>query len=167
MPIHLGGPSDLSFYIKDNVFEGNSALTSDNSQFFDPVTIDGKRQVQTVDKPFDAPTVTMTSAPAALEGVLSMAGASLPRRDSVDARIISEVREHRGSIIDSQQQVGGWPDLKSIAAPKDSDGDGMPDEWERRFGLNPTDPSDANLDKDHDGYTNIEEYLNGTDPKRS
>ena len=122
--------------------------------------------MQTVDQAFDVPAVTATSARAALEAVLARVGASLPRRDSVDSRIVSEVRERRGSIIDSQQQVGGWPDLKSAVAPKDSDGDGMPDQWERRFGLNPSDPLDANLDKDHDGYTNSEEYLNGTDPTK-
>jgi pectate lyase len=165
-PIHVGAPSDLSFYIKDNIFEGNNALTADNSRFFDPVTIDGKRQVQTVAQPFAAPAVSTTSAQAALESVLATAGASLPRRDSVDARIVVEVRERRGSIIDSQQQVGGWPELKTTIPPKDSDSDGMPDEWERRFGLNPSDPSDANLDKDHDGYANVEEYLNATDPRK-
>lgn len=165
-PIHIGGPSDLSFYIKDNVFEGNTKLTTDNSQFFDPVMIDGKRQVHTVGQPFAAPVVRTTSARAALEAVLTTVGASLPRRDPVDARIVGEVREHRGSIIDSQQQVGGWPELRSGVAPKDSDGDGMPDDWELRFGLSPINPADSNLDKDHDGYTNIEEYLNGTDPTR-
>jgi hypothetical protein len=39
----------------------------------------------------------------------------------------------------------------------------MPDEWETRYGLNPRDASDANQDRDTDGYTNIEEYINGTD----
>src|ERR1043166_8508084 len=106
-PVHIGGPSDLQFYIKDNIFEGNIALTSDNSQFFDPIVIDGKRQVQTVDQPFPAPPVDTTDARAAVVAVLATVGASLPRRDSVDARIISEVRDRRGSIIDSQQQVGG------------------------------------------------------------
>jgi pectate lyase len=166
-PIHVGGPSDLNFYIKDNFFEGNTALTKDNSQFFDPVVIDGKRQVQTVAQPFDAPAVRTTSALSAFESVLASVGASLPRRDSVDARIVGEVRQHKGSIIDSQQQVGGWPELKSAAPPKDSDGDGMPDDWERRHGLNPRDPSDGPADKDHDGYTNLEEYLNGTDPNKA
>jgi hypothetical protein len=166
-PIHVGGPSDLSFYIKDNIFEGNKPLTEDNSQFFDPVTIDGKRQVQTVAQQFDAPPVNTIPATRVLETVLATVGASLPRRDSVDARIVTEVRERKGSIIDSQQQVGGWPELRSTAAPKDSDGDGMPDDWERRYGLNPHDASDANGDKDGDGYTNLEEYLNGTDPNKS
>ena len=122
--------------------------------------------MHTVDQPFDTPVVRTTSARAALETVLATVGASLPRRDSVDTRIVAEVRERRGAIIDSQQQVGGWPELKTALPPKDSDNDGMPDEWEGRHGLNSADPSDANLDKDHDGYTNIEEYLNGTDPTK-
>src|SRR5262249_40217794 len=148
------------------VFETNAALTADNSKFFDPVMIDGKRQVQILNSPFEVPAVRTTSAMAALEAVLATAGASLPKRDSVDTRIVAEARARRGSIIDSQQQVGGWPELVTLPAPPDSDGDGMPDEWERRYGLNPRDPSDGNLDNDHDGYPNIEEFLNGTDPRK-
>jgi formylglycine-generating enzyme required for sulfatase activity len=41
----------------------------------------------------------------------------------------------------------------------------MPDEWEKRFGLDPHNPNDAQQDSDGDGYTNLEEYLNSTDPK--
>ncbi len=163
-PIHVGGPSDLSFYIKDNVFEGNAGLTRDNSKFFDPVVIDGKRQVQTVADAFEAPLVKSVSATEAFESVLRAVGASLPRRDSVDARIVNEVRRREGSIIDSQSQVGGWPELKSTSPLPDTDGDGMPDAWERRHGLNPRDPVDGSADKDRDGYTNVEEYLNATNP---
>jgi pectate lyase len=163
-PIHIGGPSDLNFFIRGNIFEGNAALTTDNSLFFDPVMIDGKRQVQTVADPYDAPTVTTATAEQAYEAVLLSVGASLPRRDAADARIVDEVRRRKGSIIDSQAQVGGWPDLKSTAAPVDSDGDGMPDLWERRHGLNPHDPSDGAKVKNKDGYTNLEEYLNSIKP---
>lgn len=109
--IHIGEPSDLSFYIRENVFEGNCALTADNSQFFDPVTIAGRKQVQTVAEPFNVQPVRTVSAQSAYEAVLGTVGASLPRRDSVDARIVDEVRQRKGSIIDSQEQVGGWPVL--------------------------------------------------------
>jgi len=163
-PIHVGAPSELRFYIRDNVFEGNTALTADNSQFFDPITIDGKRQVEIVAQSFAVPAVRTSSASEAYVAVLATVGASLPRRDSVDAQIISEVRSGKGSMIDSQQQVGGWPELKSAAPLLDSDGDGIPDLWERRHGLNPRDGSDGAADKDKDGYTNLEEYLNNTDP---
>ena len=163
-PIHIGGPSDLRFYIRDNVFEGNEALTADNSQFFDPVMIDGKRQVQTVTEPFNGKSVTTVSAQSAYEAVLRSAGASLPHRDAVDMRIVEEVRQRKGSIIDSQNQVGGWPELKSKPAPTDTDDDGMPDSWERTHGLNPNDPADGAFDRDKDGYTNLEEYLNSIRP---
>ncbi len=166
-PIRIGGPSDLRFYIRGNVFEGNGALTADNSQFFYPLTIHGKVQVQTVAKPFNAPPVKTVSAQSAYEAVLVTVGASLPRRDSVDARIVAEVRQRKGLIIDSQEQVGGWPALKSKAAPFDRDDDGMPDSWERRHGLNPHDPADASTDKNKDGYTNLEEYLNSTNPNKA
>jgi len=159
-PIHIGGPSDLRFFIRENVFEGNEGLTADNALFFDPVMIEGKRQVQTVAEPFHMLAVTTVSAHKAYEAVLQMAGASLPRRDSVDARIVEEVRQRKGSIIDSQNQVGGWPELKSTTPPVDSDNDGMPDSWERSHGLNPKDASDSAADKNKDGYTNLEEYLN-------
>ena len=165
-PIHVGGPSQLSFYIRDNVFEGHDSFTQDNSQFFDPVIIDGKRQLEIVSQPFDAPLVQTSSARDAYTAVLTSVGASLPRRDSVDARIINEVKSGTGSIIDSQEQVGSWPELKSTTPPVDTDEDGMPDSWERRFGLNPRDPSDGAADKDHDGYTNLEEYLNNTNPRK-
>lgn len=62
-------------------------------------------------------------------------------------------------IIDSQEDVGGWPLLKSAPAPTDSDHDGMPDEWEKKNGLNPNDPADGNT-VNEDGYTNLEKYLN-------
>jgi pectate lyase len=166
-PIRVGGPSDLNYYIRDNVFEGNSAATADNSLFFDPVMINGKRQVQTVAEPFKVEPVTTVSAQNAYEMVLRMVGASLPRRDSVDARIVSEVRQRKGSIIDTQEQVGGWPTLRSKVAPVDSDDDGMPDSWERRQGLNRHNPADGSTDKDGNGYTNLEEYLNSISPGNS
>ena len=66
-------------------------------------------------------------------------------------------------MIDSQRQVGGWDRYPSIVRSPgfDTDRDGMPDEWERNFGLNPNDPVDGNQDRDEDGFTNLEDYLNG------
>lgn len=66
-------------------------------------------------------------------------------------------------IIDSQQDVGGWPELKSAAAPADSDHDGMPDAWEREHGLDPANPADRN-GLGSNGYTNLENYLNSIAP---
>ncbi len=69
-----------------------------------------------------------------------------------------------GSLREAVAEVGGWPELAPGAAPVDSDQDGMPDAWEKTHGLNPADAGDSRLDPDNDGYTNIEEYLNRTDP---
>lgn len=159
-PITVGSPSDLTFFLRDNIFEGNEVLTADNSQFFNRVESDGKRQVRVVDQPFEAAPVQTTSAGEAFEAVLATVGASVPVRDAVDARIVDQVRRRQGAIIDSQTQVGGWPEYRSAAAPQDSDNDGIPDAWETAHGLNPHDPADAGLDRDGDGYTNVEEYLN-------
>jgi hypothetical protein len=156
----------LRFYIRHNIFEGHDDMTADNSLFFDPVEVNGKRQVETVAEPFAVALVKTVPAKEAFGLVLASVGASLPVRDPVDTRIVDEVRRGGGHIINSQTEVGGWPELKSGPLPADSDDDGMPDAWEMQHGLNPHDPSDAAADNDHDGYTNLEEYLNGTDPSQ-
>jgi hypothetical protein len=84
----------------------------------------------------------------------------------VDQRIVEEARtgtatHGNNGIITTPADVGGWPELKSSAAPVDSDHDGMPDAWEKDRELNPDDPSDGAKDRDGDGYTNVEEYING------
>ena len=73
---------------------------------------------------------------------------------------MKDVRARTGKLIDSQTQVGGWPELKAGKVPVDSDNDGIPDEWEIKHGLNPHDASDASQIGKW-GYSNIEEYLNG------
>ena len=111
-------------------------------------------------KPFETGPIVTQDAKDAYQAVLAHGGASLPRRDAVDRRIVEEVKTGKGHIINSQKEVGGWPDLKSAPAPRDSDGDGMPDEWEKQNNLNPEDASDGPADANGDGYTNVEEYLN-------
>ncbi len=104
--------------------------------------------------------VPRTDTPAVTyEKVLKKAGASLVR-DQVDLRIAAGVKDGTNRLIDSQNEVGGWPELKSGKALPDRDQDGMPDEWEIRHKLNPDSPVDRNhrtLSKD---YTNLEVYLN-------
>ena len=114
------------------------------------------------------------SAATAYESVLEYAGASL-RRDAVDERIAKEVKEGSytytgsnggaGGLIDTQSDVGGWPEYKASAEElekiKDSDSDGMPDWFEDKFGLDKNNASDGKtttLDK-HGRYTNLEMYL--------
>ena len=75
--------------------------------------------------------------------MIASAGANLPSRDAVDRRIIDELKNRTGRIINSQADVGGWPELKSADPPADADHDGMPDDWERARSLDPNDPSDG------------------------
>jgi hypothetical protein len=91
--------------------------------------------------------------------VLERAGASLVR-DAVDKRVIAGVKDGTNRLIDSQIEVGGWPELTTKPAPKDSDGDGMPDKWEIVNKLNSSDPADRNSHTLNKNFTNLEVYLN-------
>ncbi|MFT3980612.1 MAG: pectate lyase [Ferruginibacter sp.] len=123
--------------------------------------------VSTVFPSQDIPTETAVNA---YESVLQYGGASF-RRDTLDARIMNDVKTRSGRIIDVQggyphgtpyqQTVHAWPALQPGTAPVDSDKDGMPDEWEEKNKLNPGDASDAGGHQLHKQYTNIEVYLNG------
>jgi hypothetical protein len=81
-------------------------------------------------------------------------------RDAADRRIVEQVRTRGGRIIDKTSDVGGWPQYRGGTSPIDTDGDGIPDDWERAHGLNPRDPRDASRDSG-DGYTWIEKYIHG------
>lgn len=111
-----------------------------------------------LDAPIEVAPVTSDPAPSAYERVLASAGASLVR-DAVDRKIVAGVRSRTGRIIDNEAQDGGWPVLKSGTAPVDSDRDGMPDAWERARNLDPA-SADGAADRNKDGYSNLEEYLN-------
>lgn len=112
--------------------------------------------------------VTTETAAEAFESVLGYAGASLVR-DAIDARIVRETRNreytYTGSvcggygIIDSPDDVGGYPTYESTEAPTDTDQDGMPDDWETEKGLDPDTDDSADYDLD-ESYTNIEVYIN-------
>ncbi|HMQ33087.1 MAG TPA: hypothetical protein PKD53_20315 [Chloroflexaceae bacterium] len=106
--------------------------------------------------------VARQGAEGAAREVLAAAGASAPRRDPIDARVVRETRDGSGRIIDTVAEVGGWDVLAAWergAAPLDADGDGLPDAWERLRGLNPRDRSDSSR-LAPSGYTWIEEYAN-------
>ena len=151
------------FYVAGNHVEGYPAISQDN--WAGGVQADHVDSAKTVN-PFEVLAIKEQTAAQAYEQVLAHAGASL-RRDAVDNRVVAGVRSGKPSsgkkkdgIIDSQRDVGGWPELKSAPAPDDQDRDGMPDAWEVKHGLDPKSPADAagyTLDKQ---YTNVEVYLN-------
>jgi hypothetical protein len=115
-------------------------------------------------EPIPVPAVKTDDAMTAYKKVLAESGAILPKRDAVDIRIVNDVKNGTGKIINDEQQVGGWPELGSAAPPEDSDKDGMPDGWEKQHGFDSNDPTDGNEDANANGYTNLEEYLNNIKP---
>jgi hypothetical protein len=166
-PISVGEEkSDLQFHIAGNVVVGNDKLTADNKLFFNRTEANGKALVHVVDKPFDAPAILQTTALEAYENVLATGGASMPKRDPVDQRLVREVRDRSGRMINTQTEVGGWPELEAGTPAPDTDHDGMPDDWEKSHGLDPANIADGSADADKDGYTNVEEFLNHTDPSK-
>jgi hypothetical protein len=175
-------------YVNGNVMEGFPEITKDNWNGGVQVEDFPNTNKYTDDMKWNSPLpmapMTMLSASTARSYVLSNAGAILPRRDAVDSRIVTQVStgkiaylpnvtlpetqfKHRRLPIDSYKvgiitevaQVGGYPEYKG-KPHADADLDGLPDAWEKKNGLNPADPSDATKDRDKDGYSNIEEYLN-------
>lgn len=158
------------FYVAGNYIDGATDVSRNN---WLGVKVGNGKDDPTQAKleiPFDIVSVTTQTAEEAYQLVLQKAGAALPKRDTLDQRIIGNVKSRTGALIDVQgnfphgtayeQTVGAWPTLKSAPAPKDADQDGMPDEWEKKHGLNPADGNDASgytLDKQ---FTNIEKYLN-------
>ena len=172
------------FYVAGNVNTRHSNVTKDNwtygmyNQITNGAGVDNTYTQATKDtmrigEPIPYVAVTTHSAEMAYEKVLQFAGASL-HRDALDELVADDVANGKATMtgsgldsgfINSQDDVKSaipsvWPVLEQGQAPKDTDGDGMPDEWETAHGLNANDAADGNQ-KGEGGYTNLEVYLNG------
>ena len=159
------------YYVDGNFVEGSSTATARN---WLGAAMSGGSYADTnaakVTTPFNFPVVTTYAPQQSYDLVLTVAGASLPKRDTLDQRIINDVKNRTGRLIDVQggyphatpypSTVNAWPALASLTAPTDTDHDGMPDTWENARGLNSNLAADRNL-YNANGYTNIENYLNG------
>ncbi|MFT3870874.1 MAG: hypothetical protein QM715_20670 [Nibricoccus sp.] len=187
-------------YVNGNIVEGNEQVTKDNwNGGVQPGSHAPVAQVLPkirVNEPFKHAPITIEPARDAYEHVLANVGATLPKRDAVDQRVVEMVRtgkvtatkinpesKQRAAAVNYAQkwideleelvtkgfitdpsEVGGYPKYEGTPY-KDSDGDGLPDDWETKFGLDPKNPADASADLNADGYTNIEEFINGRDPR--
>jgi hypothetical protein len=176
-------------YVNGNIMDGYPEITKDNwaggVQVGEEKDAGQYKDYMKVDKPFPMPQVKVLPAQEAFRFVLTNVGATLPKRDAVDARVVEQVRtgkiaykevntdtmsqfkvrklpkdSYKLGIVTNIVEVGGYPDYKG-APYKDADNDGLPDEYETRHGLNPHDPNDsAKPAAGGGGYSNIEVYLN-------
>lgn len=180
--LHLWG----KYFVTGNYNTKYSSVNNDNWTYgiinqIDANGCDGTFTAETKDsiklaEPMDFVATTTHSADDAYDRVLDYAGASLSR-DSFDELMVSDARNGAASYTgkglskgfvnsqddnrpaDAADNWSAWPTLNSTAAPVDTDGDGMPDEWEKSNGLDPSDPSDGKT-IGTDGYSNLEHYLN-------
>ena len=180
--LHLWG----KYFVTGNYNTKYSSVNNDNWTYgiinqIKASDCDGTFTAETKDsiklaEPMDFVATTTHSADDAYDRVLDYAGASLSR-DSFDELMVSDARNGAASYTgkglskgfvnsqddnrpaDAAADWSAWPTLNSAAAPVDTDGDGMPDEWEKSNGLDPSDPSDGKT-IGTDGYSNLENYLN-------
>lgn len=156
------------WYVDGNFVEGYPEVTENNWNG----GVQRLTEAQTADvrvyEPFASADISGQSAEEAYASALANSGAVLPRRDAVDERITKEIESgtvtYGGAygplqgIIDTQEQVGGWPQLFSAPPPVDSDHDGIPDQWEEEQGLDPQNQEDGKSIAEN-GYSNLENYL--------
>ncbi|MDN3669470.1 hypothetical protein QWY93_09015 [Echinicola jeungdonensis] len=150
---------NFHIYAANNLFDGNKNGKLDGAlvekEVYEPVTW--------MEMPFDYPEVTIISPEAAYYQALNRVGASL-HRDEVDEFLINDLKSlgTQGKTIHDEMDLpmNGPGKVKGGNAPKDKDGDGIPDSWEKNHGLNPKDADDGNSIK-KDGYTALETYING------
>lgn len=175
-------------YVTGNVIEGNEKVTKNNwAGGVQPADRTNNQKLLDsirTDKPLTMAKVTTIDAYKAYDYVLANAGATLPKRDAVDIRVVEQVKtgkiqysekakapaggqfikrrlpadSYKQGIISDISQVGGYPEYKG-SPYQDSDNDGIPDTWEIKNGLNAKDASDAGKISKN-GYSNIENYLN-------
>ena len=173
------------YFVEGNVNPSYSQVTRDNWTYGIYNQIDNSKNDNTytqatkdtmrISEPIAFVSVTTHTAEQAYEQVLKYAGASL-HRDELDELIVSDTRNNRATytgsglgkgFINTQNDVKAavsgdespWPTLAQGEVAADSDGDGMPDDWERAQGLDPDDAADGNI-RNAEGYTNLEQYLN-------
>lgn len=161
------------YYINGNISEGNPEVNADNWEkgVFNQMThyslTETDKKAIKITQPHDIQNNVKTDSPKeAYEKILQIGGASLVR-DAVDFHVLKDVKSgsftytgskgSKNGIIDSQNDVGGFPTLRQGNNPIDSDNDGMPDDWEIKHNLDPkkANANGRDLDKNYD---NIEVY---------
>ena len=159
------------FFVQGNYVDGSPEVSADNwlGVVMDKGTAADAQAAKALTA-FPAENIKTNTAAEAYRLVLQQGGASRPARDTLDQRIVNDVKNRYGRIIDVQGgyphgtsyalTVNAWPYLRSAKALSDADKDGMPDAYEKAQRLNPADPADAAAVSAGNNYTNIEHYIN-------
>ena len=168
------GKGTQSAYLHNNIRDNLAGKIDKDAKDMKSVQISSK---QTVDwtywgtAPYFESHATIDSPELAYKKVLSCAGATQPMRDDHDLRMVRETRDrswtYKGSLsgikgeIDNEEDAGGWELFAEESRPEgyDTDQDGIPDWFEKITGTDPNTPNN-NADSNHDGYTELEDYLN-------
>lgn len=170
------GKGTQSYYASGNIRENlDHSKTTNSDEIYRYTLSHGQKLTWKVfqDKPFFPSHANIESAEAAFKNVLSDVGCNEPEIDNHDERMVRETLNgtysttghytHNKGLIDRESDSEGFDGLNVYSASRpadwDTDGDGMPDWWEKAYGTNP-DEADNNGDKDGNYYTNLEEYLN-------
>jgi len=165
------GDPGARIFAQGNFIDGAPEVTADNkraifhNQKFKKVP-EAEREAMKVNAPFGELPRLQTAVEAYI-AVLADAGATLPARDAVDLRITNTVAVGGGKVIQKETDFPEgqrWPNYRSLPPPQDSDGDGLPDFWEKQYGLDPADAKDS-AQIAAGGYANIEHYINNTHPR--
>ncbi len=160
------------YYLTGNYCDNSTLVTNNN--WLGAAFSGGSLNDSTASKvtaPFNHTPIAIQAAIDSYNDVLAKAGCALPHRDTLDERIVNDVKNRTGKLIDCQGGYptqsayaltqNAWPTLSSGTGQIDNDHDGMPDNWETARGLAPSNAADRNTYQTTSGYNNVENYING------
>jgi len=142
-------------YVEHNYVYGDEATTANNWNHND--TVKNQDKLVRLTEPVDMGefTIPAESAQETFDALFATVGASLPKRDSVDARVISDVKNGTGRVINQEEEVGGLSGITSETRVFE-----IPADWKAEHSMGDAKETDIVPDGAFKGYTWIEAYVN-------